>query len=764
MLTPARPTLPVVLSILLLTLPSFAVDSTETELRGRVVVQSTERPVAEAVVTLVELDRRTVTDKDGDFRFTKLPRGNFTLGIHALGFASVHRVVEIPSGSPLVVSLDADSHFKEEVTVTALPFVANPLDSSQSVDMIDQREIRAKANNSVGETLERVPGLANISVGDALGTPVIRGTSENRTRVLNDGVQTNYQQWSFRHSPNLEPAFAERVEVVRGPASVMWGPDAMGGVVNLVRPPLPSAQNGKTVFHGDVGVGYLSNNAQGQGQVVLEGAVGGFGWRAGVIRRNAGDLETPEGSLPNTDYAQTNATAEAGYSAGWGSLRLRWNRWDDDVGFYFPPGHPNDGFRLDLLDNSYSADVTLPVGPGDLEVLLSHQDNVRKAYPPSSPVYPDPAVDLDADTDVARLGFQHKRFGAWRGKIATEYQGLSNLSSGPATLVPTYEGDNVALMALEEGRFLPAATGDHDRLILNLGLRYDSTDASVPAGASSLVPPGGFDRTYGALTGSAGAVYRFTEHLSLAANLGRGWRPPSAFELFAEGEHVGVGAFQIGNPSLTEESSVSGELSLRYRSVHWRAVLTGYQSRFDDYIYLADVTGDPGLPPGIPEPVFSYEQSDATIDGIELTFDVVPLEYLQLGALFSNVNTENEATGTKLPQTPPDRVSLTVRGMARDLGPLASPLVELEWMWVDDGVPSGPDEPFWGSGNAATNAYDLWNLRAGFQVSGEAGVFGANVTVRNLLNTTYTDFLYPYKVWGVPNPGRDLRLLLRYQF
>jgi hypothetical protein len=102
--------------------------------------------------------------------------------------------------------------------------------------------------------------------------------------------------------------------------------------------------------------------------------------------------------------------------------------------------------------------------------------------------------------------------------------------------------------------------------------------------------------------------------------------------------------------------------------------------------------------------------------------------------------------------------------MSRDLGPLVAPFVELEWLWVDEGVPSGPDEPFWGSGNAATESYSLWNLRAGVQVSTKSGLFGADLTVRNLANTTYTDFLYPYKVWGVPNPGRDIRLLGRYQF
>jgi outer membrane receptor protein involved in Fe transport len=731
----------------------------DRELRGRVVVQGSDRPVGQAVVTLIELDRRTTTDQDGEFRFSRMPRGVFTLGVHAVSYASIHRRVRVPLDGPLTLPLNPDSHFQEEVTVTALPYASSPLDSPRSVDMVDQERIRGGGDNSVGGALEHVPGVANIGTGDALGTPVIRGISENRIRVMTDGVPTNYQQWSFRHSPNIEPGLAERIEVVRGPASVMWGPDAMGGVVNVVRPPLPSTSNGNTTFEGDVGLGYFTNNDQGQGQAVLEGARGGFGWRIGALRRDAGDLETPEGPLENTDYDQTNATAVIGFTGTWGLARLRWDRWDNDVGFFFPEGDPRDRFRLDLEDNTYAADLTLPTRAGDVLVVLSHQDNLRRARPfPELP----PTVDLDLDTDVARVGLTHRQLGRWKGKVAVEYQSLANLSLGPATLVPDYDGDGHSVMAFEEGRFLPVPDGSRERLILNLGLRYDRSRLRVPDAATVLVPPGGFDRAYDSVTGSLGLVYRATERFSLAANAGRGWRPPSAFELFADGDHVGVGAYQLGNPTLGEESNFGRELSARYQAAHWRFILTRYRSDFEDYIYLQEVTDDPDLPPGLPEPVFSYGQTDATNAGWEASFSVVPLEELQLGLLYSNVDTENKTTGTTLPQTPPDRVSLSVRGMARALGALADPFIELEGVWVADGVPSGPDEPFFGSGNAATDRYKLLNLRAGFRFVREAGVLDVDLTVRNLLDTTYTDFLYPYKVWGVPNPGRDVRLILRY--
>jgi len=728
------------------------------ELLGRVVVRGGSEPVAGAAVTIVELDRRTTTDADGVFRFDGVPRGEFTVGVHASTFGAVHVRVTAPQDGDLVLELAPDHHFEEEITVTARPWVSSPLESPQAVDQVGQDQLRAVGDSSVGDALQRIPGVANIGTGDALGTPVIRGTSENRTRVLNGGVPTNFQQWSFRHSPNIEPQMAERIEVVRGPASVLWGPDAMGGVVNVVRPPLPSAPAGESVVHGDVGVAWHGNNDQLQGSATVEGGYGGFGWRLGLVSRDTGDIDTPDGELENTDYEQTNFDAAVGLSGTWGSAQLRWNHWDNDVGFYFPPGHPSDGFRLDLEDDFLAAEATLPTAVGDVGLLLSRQENLRKAFNPAAPVYPDAAVDLRLETVVARASFAHTPMGAFQGTVAAELQTVENETLA-SNLLPDYDSSNFSIMILEEARFLAAKDGGYKRFIVSAGLRWDDTELEVPVDPGQPVVPEGFNQDYNHVTGSLGVVFRATEQLSFAANLGRGWRPPNAFELFARGIHGGIAAFQVGNPNLEEESNLSSELSVRYLSAHWRAVVTGFRSDFEDFIYLYD-TGET-----INElPIFGFGQTDAVLDGIEASVEVVPIEHLELGFVYSSVNTENEATGESLPQSPPDRVNLTVRGMTEAIGVLLSPYVELEGVWMDDGVPSGPDEPYYATGNAGTDSYQLIHLRAGFRLPVAKGAVRFDLTVRNLFDESYTDFLYPYKGFGVLNPGRDIRLIAGYSF
>ena len=161
-----------------------------------------------------------------------------------------------------------------------------------------------------------------------------------------------------------------------------YGYDGTGGVVNVVRPPLPSAPAGESVIHGDVGVAWHGNNDQLQGSVAVEGGYGGFGWRLGVVGRDTGDIDTPDGELANTDYEQTNFDAAVGLSGTWGSAQVRWNHWNNDVGFYFPPGNPSSGFRLDLEDDFLAADAhKWMLGPEGVGLMATSPELRRRLRP-----------------------------------------------------------------------------------------------------------------------------------------------------------------------------------------------------------------------------------------------------------------------------------------------------------------------------------------------------------------------------------------------
>lgn len=312
-------------------------------------VEDTAGRMPGALVHLIELGREAVTGADGRFSFTGLPPGTFTLTVHLPGYASANLAVTVPGQGPLAVRLEFDWRVQEEVTVTATPWATRAVETASTTASVDVEDVRRTGDASLGKAIDAIPGVANIPTGDALGTPVIRGISESRIRVLNDGVPLNHQQFSFRHSPNVEPALADRVEVVRGPASVLYGPEAVGGVINLVQAPLPIAHGATPALHGQAMFGYGANGRERSGQALVEGALGRFGWRAGIVRRDAGDLRTPDGPLPNTSFSQTNGLATAGYTGTTNRIRVRWHHWSDLQGFYQPAG-----LTLDLADGPAS--------------------------------------------------------------------------------------------------------------------------------------------------------------------------------------------------------------------------------------------------------------------------------------------------------------------------------------------------------------------------------------------------------------------------
>lgn len=719
-------------------------------LQGRVTDQENGEPLAGADVHLVELQRVVSTDTNGRFRFTNLPRGHFTLGIHLDGYSSFHGIVSVPSTGEHDVRLSPDTRYEEKITVTAAPWATNLLETPQQVDVVDADTLKTAGTASLGDALKRLPGVDTVGTGDALGTPVIRGISENRIRVLHDGVPLNHQQFSFRHSPNIEPMFAQRIEVVRGPMSVLYGPDAMGGVINVIQAPLPTAHGSEATFHGEVGAGYGSNAGTWSTHAEAEGATGGFGWRVGAVRRDAGDAETPNETLDGTDFEQINGLAAIGYSGSWGHARLRWHHWEDDVGTFRPAD-----FRLDLEDDVVAGDLYIPTVAGDVELLLGYQNNIRRAFPAALEGLP--AVDLKLETTTLRTALKHRPLGRMRGRIAVEYVGMKNTPRALRVLLPDYEGNALAVMFFEEARFLEDTEAEYDRLIVSFGGRWDTSELAVPPDEPRDLPQG-YDNDWQSFTGSVGAVLRLAAPLSLAASVGRGWRPPNAFELFADGIHGGVSAIQIGNPDLNEETNLNVDVSVRYQSGSFRAVLTGFRNDFDDFIYLAD-TGEVEETPDGELPVFEYRQTDALIDGLELQVEGAPLHWFDLGASYARIDSDNRTTGTSLPQMPPHRLLLFANFHANHAGPLSAPYFGAEAEISGKGDVSGPDEPF----GTPTDSYTIFNIRTGFTFPMRSGVWGVDLSVRNVLDTEYTDFLYPYKAW-VPNPGRNISLSLRFIF
>lgn len=697
--------------------------------------------------------------------------GPFRWGLMAAGMSGLvgHAVAQpVADDQPQMLELDA-------IEVTAgVPVPGDPMLQAADVDVLAGEELRQRERFTLGETLDALPGVSSINAGNQVGKPVIRGLSGNQIQVLSNGIGVDYQQYGERHPPNIDPFLAGRIEVVRGASSLLYGSGALGGAIDVQAPAFVFTPEGESEILGDTLFVYHSNNGQWDTGARARGSNDRVSLDAAVIGRSAGDMDTPNaktaaesgnpndpkftGRLPFTNFDQLNAQFGAGVSTDFGEFGIRYNQWNNENNYLLPTGK---GIGLWLRNDQLQLTGDIPVGADwVLKPTLSWQNNLRRANSAGTPLSAgyDGTINLEFDRYVARVEAIHGVLGPFDGgTLGVEYSNKIQYSRGTTVLAPGGEVSNLALFAFE--------SKDIGDWTLQAGLRHDWHSVTGDAGKTTapvdFIGRDGHD--YATFTGSLGAVYRLTDQLAIASNLGRGFRAPSLFELYAEGVHGGVAAIQVGNPDLDAETSLNVDLGLRWRSSRVEGSATVYRNAISDYIYLQDTfERRNGLP------VFEYQQDDALLTGLELEAAWQVTERIELGATLDIVRGTNDRTDEDLPLLPADslRVDATYRFAER--GPIREPYLTLgvRHAAAKDAAPGEPfaqfdDLPF---GTASTDAYTLMDLDIGFGFRAFGNRLArVDLAVRNLFDTEYRDFLDTYKGYAL-SPGRDIRLSLSVPF
>lgn len=734
-------------SVLLLLFTNIATGAEDCVLSGRVLIADSKNFVSGAVVRLPESGESAVTDAEGRFTLEHLNSGRYTLVVSHPQYIEQRIVVQIPAPADLEIMVHPPPLYHETVIVTAAPWAVERADVALSANVLDSAEVRVRSGPSVGEAIGGLPGVRSVSTGEAGGVPMIRGQTNERIRVLSNGFPHDYYQFSRRHMPNIETYDFSSIEVIRGPASVLYGTQAMGGLTNLVSAPLASSYGSGPVFHGEGLVGYAENNESVVGNLQAEGAIGGFGGRASWTKRVADNIGTPEGDLPNTDYDQQSGLLELGYQAlGGFRIRGQYRHWANALGFYIPV---KPDFRLDLGNDLGEIEAAVLSAWGEWRLSTNVSRNARRAYPAGRSN--GAAVDLKLRTQAYRASLQHKPSGPFRGWIQLEYTRQRNESFGPVTLLPNYHNRTWAAAVFEEIRLMRA--GNFDRIVLNLGMRYDNRRLKVPANPGRGILDD-FRKSYAPVTGSVGAVYRFSRTFSAGLSYSRGWRNPSEYELFADGPHDGALLYERGNPGLREETNRNVEFTLRLEEKKVRALLALFHNRFEDYIYQR-LSGEiqNGLPVGI------FSQSDATVKGFEGQLAVDATRWLTLSVAADALRSKNSATGTRLPFSPPDRAIASAHFHGSSSADWMYPYVEIKSILTGKGRICGPDEPF----PLNTAGYGLWDLGTGVQRRLGKKILAVDLWISNLTNRAYKDFLDTYKLYAL-SPGRNVRVTVRFLF
>ena len=567
-------------------------------------------------------------------------------------------------GAALAGPLHAQTQELEEVVVTATPLERDSLEMTQATTVLNGAGLQKQLDNTIGETIERVPGVQSGFFGPGVGQPIIRGLTGARVSVLENNIASNdVSGLSVDHAVTIEPFLAEQVEILRGPATLLYGSNGIGGVVNVRTNRVPSRPTDG--LEGDVQIQGDSVSDALFGAASLDYGEGSFGLHADIFYRDREDYDIPgfaeeepdpdeeavEGVLENSFVETSGGSLGLSYLFDGGYVGIAFSRYDNEYGIpgaghhheeeeddhEGEEGHDHEGeeeeeemVMLDIEQEKVdvNAEVATPFAGFDrLRVFASYNDYGHIEFEGE-----ETGTVFDAETFEGRFELLHEPVWGWNGVIGAQFYDRDFSAIGEEAFVPPTETDRLGLFLLEEQQF-----GD---VLVELGVRIDDVDMQTNTGIS---------RDFSPFSASAGLVWHLTEDVHLAGSLSRSERAPAEEELFADGPHIATQTFEIGDIGLDEETATNAEITLRKHAGAWTGSVTLYRNDFDDFIYLADT--------GMEEdelPVRTWTQQDAEFTGLEAELRYAFTDSLDLYLMGDTVDADLD-DGTNVPRTPPQR-------------------------------------------------------------------------------------------------------------
>ena len=546
-----------------------------------------------------------------------------------------------------------------ELTVTGVTGDTKLKHATAPVSIVTPQMLRATASTNIIDAIAHEPGVSQLTTGGSISKPIIRGLGYNRVVVMSEGVRQEGQQWGDEHGVEVDGNNVGSVEILKGPASLMYGSDAMAGVVILhAQPTLAEGE-----MKANVNTEYQTNNGLFHYSLQMAGNQKGFVWDARYSDKMAHAYKNKyDGYVPGSQFHERAGRLMLGINKDWGHSRLTWTAYhltpsiiegerDEVTGeLVHGEGFTDHGYGKSLPYQQvkhYKAvwDNALNLSSGYLKAIIGYQQNRRQEYEESMDEY---GLFLKLQTLTYDLRYVTHEWNGW--KLSTGIGGMYQQSDnkGEEYLIPDSR-------LFDFGLYATASKSLGDRWTLSGGLRYDHRRLHgyelMEDGEMRFVD---FTRHFNGLTGSIGAVCNINDHFNLRLNLARGFRTPNMSELASNGVHEGSLRYEIGNQNLKAEYSLQADLGLDFTSRYVSAQLALFANRIDNYIFIRgegqEVRGET-----IDYPVYVYTQGDARLLGFEAGVDFHPVHSVHFSNTFSYVDAQllNATPDTKyLPFTP----------------------------------------------------------------------------------------------------------------
>jgi iron complex outermembrane receptor protein len=662
------------LSLLILTGGSLYAQS---KLKGLITDKQGE-PLIGAIVYIPDMKTGTVSDTLGIFYLNNLPAIPTIVEVSYTGYKTSIVKIDLAVVTKQNFVLEPSITELNTVVVTgsskAVELRRNPV----SIMAINHKELEQIPRTNIIDAIANMPGINAVTTGPNVSKPFIHGLGYNRVLTLYDGVRQEGQQWGDEHGIEVDENDIDRIEVVKGPASLIYGSDALAGVVNLL--PAPTAQDGKV--KGSVNTNYQTNNGLLGGSFSFAGNKSGLVWDARISHKQATNYQNSlDGRVYGTAFNETDANGMIGLNKSWGYSHINFSLFDDlqeipdgsrdSVTHKFTKQITEADTYRPIVTNSalhsytitdlhqhvqhykvYSSNNFILNGAGKVTVITGLQQNVRREFSHPGNVSI-PGLNLVLNSFTYDVKYFAPEFYHWETTFGVNGMLQTNNNQGTEFIIPDYRQFDIGPFALIKRNF--------DKLDLSAGIRYDSRHFNSNQMHTGMNPQTGFEmqvvspdsalvfsnanKTFSGISGSIGATYNFTREISVKANVARGFRAPNISEISANGVHPGTGIYQIGNLD-KPEFILQEDLGIFFNYGHVNGSVELFNNTISNYIFnqkLLDNAGNDSILVRGTQ-TYKFQQSNAQLYGGEASLDIHPhpLDWLHFQNSISVIYAENK--------------------------------------------------------------------------------------------------------------------------
>ena len=751
--------------------------TTRINFTGIVTDATTNNPLAGASVVLPDLKKGVVTDENGKFRISEIMIGKYLVEISYTGYASQVQTIDFLISPEKNFKLKPSFLETEAVTVTGVSSATSVKRTPVPVNIVKKEELLRGSSTNLVDALSKTAGVAQIATGPAISKPVIRGLGYNRVVIVNDGIRQEGQQWGDEHGIEVDELNVSRAEVLKGPASLMYGSDALAGVVNFISIiPAPEASVKANLFSN-----FQSNNRQRALHADIGGTKNGFIWGAYGSLKAAGDYKNKyDGRVYNSRFNEKDFGGYIGLTKAWGFSHLYMSSFYQQVGLVkgdrdsatgkfihqvnqngnpvetiapaqssssSVPDIPNQQIRHFKLaiDNSFNTSL------GRLTFTTGYQRSRRQEFgnvldPLEKNLY------FDLHTINYNLQLHLRQNKDWKTTIGVNGMGQVNQNKGIEFLIPEYNLFDIGGFVYTQRNF--------EKVTLSGGIRMDYRNIN----SKGLIEGGGikfnpFNKNFLNVSGSVGLSYQASEAVNLKLNIARGFRAPSIPELASNGAHEGTNRYEYGSQNLQSERSLQLDGGIEFASEHMSVSANLFVNRINNFIYYEKLRSGNGSDSILTKDgndffAFRFNQTNATLYGGEANFDIHPhpLDWLHIENSFSYVRgklSQTQDGSRNLPFIPAARLINELKGDFYKKGnTLKNLYIKLE---LDNTF--AQNNPFTGyNTETSTRGYSLLNGGFGGDIASRGKtLFSLYFSANNITDVAYQNHLSRLKYAAVNN-------------